>query len=311
LEIVSSTEEQGDLSKASTPEKPSEETLSRLELPDGNLLEHHAAEMLLSLKECRVIALIGPNDAGKTTLAISIYELLNKGPLDGFCFCGSKTLHGFEQLCHLGRPWSGRESPGTEVTHRSSGLKFFHLRIKSGARNGVVDYLLSERSGEDYRTIADDPSVISEFPEIGRADCVSIVVDGRHLADARERHNAISRTQLILQGLADGGTLSTEQRLAVVLTKCDEIAKSSDVGKVYRDFDTLVHKLRRLFEAFFCEIASFHTAARPVGGNLPYGYGLSDLFQFWAKPLYYAPYEYAHLIPAPRIFSRVQVLGGC
>jgi len=50
-----------------------------------------------------VVAIIGPTDAGKTSLIASLYDLLQEGPVAGIGFARSLTLHAFEQACHDAR----------------------------------------------------------------------------------------------------------------------------------------------------------------------------------------------------------------
>lgn len=292
-----------DAEKEAVPQEPTSASPKVLDLPRGELLNPAAAVSLLRTKGCHVIALIGPNDAGKTTLVISLYEMFQQGPHSGFRFSGSRTLYDFEQVCHLGRAASRRAVSRTERTSRAAGLKFFHLGLTNEPSGENMDFLFSERAGEDYRSAADDPTVVSDFPEIGRADCVSIVVDGNRLVDIGARHNVKSDTVLILQGLVDGNALRPEQRLAVVLTKYDKILESCAVDRANGDFAGLVDKIKGLFGKHFSEIEAFQTAARPDTSEVTRGLGLANLLQFWARPTYIVPYRWEYTLSS-RVFNR-------
>lgn len=280
-----------------------------LELPSGRLLIPSTAVSIIRSRICHVVALIGPNDAGKTTLVISLYEMFQQAPTGGFRFSGSRTLYDFEQVCHLGRAASGRSIPRTERTSRAAGIKFFHLGLVNENDNKTVNFLFSERAGEDYKSIADDPSIVSEFPEITRADCVSIVVDGERLADIGARHNVKSDALLILQGLSDEKAVNSQQRLAIVLTKYDKVMRSHAKDRADSDFNGLVRKIRTLFSGDFSEIEAFKTAARPDSSEVKRGLGLADLLQFWARPQFVLPYRREHT-PSPRMFSRFLSFNG-
>ena len=66
------------------------------------------AESALRQKQCSVIALVGPQNAGKTSLIAGVYELLQRGPIANYKFAGSSTFHAFEQACHDARRDSQR-----------------------------------------------------------------------------------------------------------------------------------------------------------------------------------------------------------
>jgi hypothetical protein len=287
---------------------PANDTSSVLELPSGKLLTSTEVIPLLRGKDCRVIALIGPNDAGKTTLVTSFYELFLKGPLNRFYFTTSKTLYGFEQVCHLGRAESRRVVPDTERTSTAAGLKFFHLELFDELNERPLNFLFSERSGESYKSAADDPNVVTTYQEIGYSDCISIVVDGKRISDLGLRHNAKMDTELMIQGLVDSDVLRPEQRLAIILTKYDEIILSGNDEKATNDFKDLVDKIQLLHSEHFSDIVAFKTAARPESSVIPQGLGLFELLQFWAMPKITIPYNKTCQTPSLRAFGRLSVL---
>lgn len=61
-------------------------------------------------------------------------------------------------------------------------VNFYHVATRKDG-SPLVDMLLADRNGEDYRTSVDDPSTASDFAEIARADTISFLVDGDHLRD--------------------------------------------------------------------------------------------------------------------------------
>ena len=73
-------------------------------------------------------------------------------------------------------------------------------------------------------------------------------------------------------------------RLAVVLTKHDEILASGHEERVLRDLDRIMDALRRKHSNTFSAIESFITAASPKGTEVTRGAGLSDLLVFWLEP---------------------------
>ena len=102
-----------------------------LRLPDAEALSVTGAQAVLRNQACSVIAIIGPHDSGKTSLIGSIYDLLQHGPVGGYAFAGSTTLHSFERACHDCRTASNREEPHMERT-ATGDATYFHR--KRGAK---------------------------------------------------------------------------------------------------------------------------------------------------------------------------------
>jgi hypothetical protein len=193
-------------------------------------------------------------------------------------------MFAFEQACHHARAASRRNTPETEHTHRGSGVGFYHLGLT--LNHSFLQLLLSDRPGEDYREVADDPANAAEFIEIRRADSIVVMVNGELLLDITARHNVRQDTLMILQGLMDGNVLSGSQRVALVLSKLDVIqsAPPADHDRAQRDFDSLVNQVKARFGSVFYEILPFKIAASPATTILPYAYGSDELLRFWVEP---------------------------
>lgn len=284
-----------------------EDALETIALPTGEKLDVPEAEALLRAGDCRVIALVGPNDVGKTTLVAALYEMFQRGTFGDFAFAGSRTLYAFERACHLARAASRRATPDTEHTGLGEGLGFFHLGLVDQVSWARLAFLLGDRSGEAYKATADDPVSAREFVEVRRADVLTLLVDGKRLVSKSARHNLISETKMILQGLVDADIVASRHRLAIILTKYDEVKISTESERAEHDFEKLVADLERLFGPSFDSMVHFSVAASPSPGCsiLPRGYGLEALLNFWALPP--ATSRYAASAPkvALRAFSRL------
>lgn len=256
----------------------------RVVLPSAERLATREAASLLRAGEARVVALVAPSDAGKTTLIASLYDLFQNAGLDEFRFARSRTLRAFEQACHDARAASRRTQPQTEHTPLGD-VKFFHLGLFDQSAATVLDFLLADRAGEYYRSASDDPAVATTFVEIARADVITVLVDGRRLLDLGARHNVRSEIELMLQGLIDGDALIQAPRLATVLTKLDLLEESPHKARAEDDFQSLVQSVRRLFGTAFGAAESFRVAASPATDVLPRGHGLAALLRFWAMQL--------------------------
>ena len=147
------------------------------------------ASAVLRSAPTRVVAIIGPTSCGKTSMIASLCDLFQQGKVGSLQFAGSRTLFAFEQACHHARAASRRTSPESEHTSLASGLGFYHLAMRKAASSNILHLLLADRSGEDYRSAADDPSISGEFVEIRRADTVAVLVNGELLLDLKARHN--------------------------------------------------------------------------------------------------------------------------
>jgi hypothetical protein len=272
------------LSQESVESPTAQESILDLQLPKAERLEVSEASAILRGAPSRLIAIVGPTSSGKTSLIASLCNLFQKGPVETLHFARSRTFFAFEQACHHARAASRRSTPETEHTHLGSGVGFYHLGLMNDG--SFMQLLLSDRPGEDYRSVADDPSNASEFVEIRRADSIVVMINGELLLDLTARHDVRQDTLMILQGLRDGDVLSKSQRLAVVLTKLDVIhgAEPSVRDRALRDFDGILNLIRARFELTFHEILPFRIAASPATDILPYAYGSDELLQFWVEP---------------------------
>ncbi|MEH6784417.1 MAG: hypothetical protein V7688_11080 [Alcanivorax jadensis] len=242
------------------------------------------ASFYLRKGSSRVIAVLGPSDSGKTSLISSVYELFQISPIGDVAFVGSHTLHAFEMSCHDARSASRRSEPYTNRTPHGE-VTFYHLQVGSVSTEQHTALLLADRAGEQYLSAASDIGVVENFLEVHRADVLTILVDGGRLLDNGDRHNVISDTKMMLQGLIDGGGLKQIKHLALCLTKTDAVSASSHQNRVLEDFDGLGEFVMRSCETYFDKIECFHLAASPKTNGFARGTGVSSLLSFWLGPV--------------------------
>jgi Double-GTPase 2 len=271
----------------------------------GDLLNSEEASQVLRRGESRVIAVVAPKEAGKTTLISSVLELFQRGPVGSFRFCGSRTLYAFERACFPSRGVSRNEIPKTERTLLTE-AKFYHTVLRKPGEP-LLDLLIADRNGEDYGSAPDETSVVQGFLEIRRADTITFIVDGRQLVNPVTRNSVGSDVLAIVQALVDGGAIEGRPRAALVLTKLDEVARSADPQRVKRDFDRFEAKFREHYERNFGQIKSFKVAACPSDTSLPVGHGVPELLAYWeeASPLVLQKLE-PHDPPLTRSMHRLQ-----
>jgi len=273
-------------------------------LSSGGRLALTEAPSLLRARDSRVIAVLGARGAGKTSLIASLFGLFQDGPVNGFRFVGSRTLIAFEEACHDARAASKRATPHFERTKLGS-FGLYHLTTHSPPQNAATELLLADRAGEEYMEAADSPSLSKSFLEVRHADVLTLLVDGSRLLDLRERHNLRNELELMLQALRDGHALGEGQRLAIALTKLDEVEGSSNKAQAESDFANLVASISRLFANAFVSIEPFRLAASPTSDVLPRGHGVSALLGFWMRAKVPRTVTVHAATPPTRAFGRL------
>ena len=270
-------EETSETSRGSE-EKPS--APSSVVLPGAGTLTPSEASRLLRRGDARVISIVGPRDAGKTSLIASLYELFQEGPISEIGFAQSQTLHAFEHACHDARAASRRGAPDITRTPLG-GVRFYHLDLDGGPAGDRLALVLGDRAGEEYQGAADDASVVTTFPEVRRADSLTVLVDGQRLIDSGARHNLRSEIVMMLQAFVDGDAVRVSQRLALVLTKIDLVQESPHRARAEGDIASLLKNIQRNFDGVISVIQLFKIAAAPKTDAVSRGTGVPELLTFW------------------------------
>lgn len=255
----------------------------------------------------RVIAIAGPHDAGKTSLIAGLYDLFQLGEVGNVAFAQSFSLHAFEQAAHDSRAASRRTTPTTARTELGE-VRFYHLDLVDTESSAIPSVLLGDRAGEEYLATRSNPLSAREYPELRRADVLTLLVDGQRLLNPGQRHNLRSEVRQTLQAFVEAGVVRSTQRLALVLTKLDLIRKAADGGeRTFQGFDTLVENLRTDYGANFAAVESFQIAAQPSTDGAKRGENLDRLLAYWmAEPLRFRPTPMVLAIPeAERYFARL------
>lgn len=279
-----------------------------IRLPHSGALAIGEATDLLSRGPCNVISLVGPFDSGKTSLIAGIYDLLQRGPVGGYAFAGSSTMHSFERACHDSRRESERSEAHMERTERGEVL-FFHIDLVNEERDAKRAALFGNRAGEEYTLVQDEIDLAQGYPELKRSDVLTILIDGAKLLDAGERHQVRSQARMTLRAFIEVGVVPPWQRLALVLTKLDAI-RGDAVARdgALRYFATLVADVKLEYGTKFAEIQEFEVAASPKSTNAHRGDGMNELLQYWlADPCRNAPIAIPKkTVSAERAFGRLR-----
>ena len=222
----------------------------------------------------------------------------------------SETLHAFELACHDARAASRRGAPDMERTPLGE-VRFYHLDLAGGPAGDALALLLGGRAGEEYRSATDDVTELPAFPEVSRADTLTVLVDGQRILDAGARHNLRSEILLMLQALFDGGALHGQPQLILVLTKLDQVQASPHRDRAQQDFAAVETQVRRTFDATFSTISACTVAACPVTGDIARGTGVAEVLGFWAGLGATPPPAPTQKAPPPaRAFARLTATPG-
>jgi hypothetical protein len=190
----------------------------------GMAMGHIDLAYVAGKKKPFVVGIVGPENAGKTSLLGAWYLLIGKGLLREAdrTFAGSRTLEGWETLANRLR-WSNSKTPPAFPAHTAShsgrvpGL--LHLTASDDA-NSMTDYLFTDAPGEWFNNWANN--VESTQAEGARwiannADVLLIIADSEALVGTN-KGNARHELQLLINRVA---SVCQNRPVALVWTKSD------------------------------------------------------------------------------------------
>ncbi len=279
-------------------DKEEQETEDTLELfadareDDDNYVVLHSGEALsvadldrlLLRRNANLVALVGDQDSGKTTLITAIYDRFCHGTFAGCSFGGSETLVAFDRRNFDSRSVSGRSKPVTVRTSIAEGVHFFHLNLYDGlVVPKRIDIVLSDRAGEGYRLARDKSESVSELVEVEKADVVAFLLDGARMLKPVDRRSAFHSLQQLLRAFLDEGLPNAHAEIQVVLTKFDLISNDSGKAAVVEQVEDFVEKLRRMFGARVSRISLWQVSARDPKRTFHAAWQVDMLLQSWAN----------------------------
>ena len=253
-----------------------------VDLFSGTELTAVEAEAVTRRSPVHLVVLAGAAESGKTTVLSSIYERLSQGPFAGFRFAGSRTLLGFEQICHLNRLASGGTNPDTPRTVPTDEAAYYHLALR-GMGDGAPrrQVLLSAVSGELFRLAKNSREDCQRLTFLHRADTIVVLVDGARLAVPEQRTNAQSEASSILDSFLDAQMVPRRCKVEFVFSKLDRVVDAGESALAF------VRATEEKLEARFCNrvdsLAFRRIAARPDPSlsTSSLDDGLADAFATW------------------------------
>ncbi len=233
----------------------------------------------------QLIVLAGAEGSGKTTMLAALYEHFGRGSFAGFDFAGSRSLLGFEKICHSNRVISGGTRPTTERTIPSDEAAYLHLALRETAgdrRRRQV--LLSGLSGELYRWARNSREECEKLTFLHRANAIVVLVDGEKLASLEQRHNAHADAAGILDALLDAKMVPAGCHVEFVFSKLDRIRAVGDVARAF--LKQTQEKLETKFRSQVPQLAFREVAARPgpTNDDEELANGIASALATWISP---------------------------
>jgi len=284
---------EGDAFVAQPPERvPAEETFP---ISSGEALTSQETAEITMRTRVPVILLGGAQESGKTTLLASLFWCFQRGPFSGFLFRDSFTLMGLER-----RSWRSRTaSMGLVADIDRSKLatrRYLHLQLKAESALGLTDLVFCDLPGELFEAVVNRPSASGEISELGRADHVTILIDGAKLRRLDLRQSAQRDAWLLLRGFLDSKELSTSVPVEIVFTKIDlfggeALDTESTVdqnlfvseGQAMGFIENVKRDFKNEFEPMGIQLTFFETAAQETGSKYELGHGIAPLLKKWAS----------------------------
>ena len=254
-----------DLVRADRPSEAPRETATMSAPWSGRHLDTSEAERLLSRTPARLIAVLGPYNAGKTCLLTSFFLQLANGQRDTFPyrFASSLTLHGVRELMERANQWTGQgdedivqhTTVGADVLRPSS---FLHvgLRPENPQDDRHIDVLLTDIPGEWVKAWTGRIDEVSRrrMAFIQRCDAFVVLADASALLRPGGGQSD-GETALLVRRIEEM-TRGIEPRppLALVLSKFDRVVHTvlpppPDKRTERTEWGELANRLRRTWLA--------------------------------------------------------------
>jgi hypothetical protein len=244
----------------------------------GQQLELEQINKVTHRYSTNIVVIMGESESGKTTLLVTLFNLVQMGQFAGFRFAGSLTLLGFERRCHLSRLASNRGYPTVEKT-QSADFNFLHIGLRRQLHEPSVHLLLSDISGERFKRAKDDAISMRELSLLGQNVHLLFLIDGGKLATRNTRYSAIFDAELFIKRAIDTGIFSSDTILDIAISKWDLLNNLTDF-----DIDQeIIHKFREKFGSALKELNFIKLAIQPKDqtSDISLGHGLEELLNKW------------------------------
>jgi hypothetical protein len=182
----------------------------------------------------RLIAILGPSDAGKTSFLASLFLQIANGQYDSlpYRFASSRTLLAFDRLVLRANQWDGKDD-GQIADHTSSdsGSQFLHLGFRPFHRSELgqelqprhVDVLLSDIAGELATSWSQKATgnAAATMAFVRHADAVLVLVDSVKLSGPGGRVYDGEIAGLLRRVASVVRSAAQRPRVSIVFSKID------------------------------------------------------------------------------------------
>ncbi len=237
----------------------------RIVLPSGEALTAKEAQALMSEIRTTVVMLVGMAESGKTTLLAEIYEKYRLGPFANHLFAGTRTIIGFEQICHYARAVSQGNSEDTSRTVKEIENNLLHFDFVDLDTRLRKRLLISDISGEHFEDGTHTSELLGAIPYLRRADHFVLFADSEKLRDRSTRQALLNQILVLLRGCAEASLVNPSCYLTVVISRHDLINENSSDEKSTEEFlQYLREKITERAHIFVNTSPTFlNLAARP------------------------------------------------
>lgn len=276
----SDVENAGAEQRVDLPQEP-----ATVDLSSGLDLDPISGMELTRADLTRVIVLAGPEESGKTTLLVSLYERFQEGAFAGYLFAGSRTLLGLEKRCHRARIESGASKPDTDRTTMGPGQNLLHLRVRDSSLSGSsLDLLFTDFAGEVFRLAKDDIEECRKLAVIRRCDHLALLLDGERLDRLSTRAQVLADSLGLLRSSVEAGMLGPHSHVQVLFSKWDIVQLSQNRTRTEEYVKSVEERMREGFNRSFHSFRFFRVASRPDRrSGLPFAFSLDEVLGYWVS----------------------------
>lgn len=182
---------------------------------------------LMREEPSQLIAILGPQNAGKTLYLVALYLICACGRAAdfGYEFAGSLTLPGFEDRARNSRRWRIGEIPAKMSVHTrvgdNRGPGFMHLDLLHNETSSIKRLFLSDLPGEWTTQLIDAAHLSERFSFLGRADVICLMIEATSLVGPL-RHAEVERQRMLIDRIK-GIVAPDGRKMAIIATKGDVI----------------------------------------------------------------------------------------